>query len=115
MCTSQPAAGRVSSLDEPQAGGSARPAWTLAVWRPDLSRVLEESVEAVYGPWRESGQAGPPDPDEPHELDMTQIFRRALSGGLRVHGVRVSDRPFLDVGDPGRLAEALRRAELPRP
>lgn len=84
------------------------PTWTLAVWRADMSRFLEGVVDARY-----MHPDGPTGTDT--ELGMTDVFVAALDAGYRVHSVRVSDVPFLDIGDPDRLAEARRRAELEAP
>ncbi|MDX1579010.1 MAG: NTP transferase domain-containing protein, partial [Gemmatimonadota bacterium] len=100
-------AGRVLGFSGPGGVTGDRPAWTLAVWRPTVSRWIERAVEARYGAGaRADAGAG--------ELGMTEVFRGAIAAGLRFRGLEVSPAPFLDVGDPERLAEARRRAEVAR-
>ena len=86
------------------------PAWTLAVWRPVFSRLLEQEVEDRYGAEAvaapERRHRGGPD----GELGLTEILERAVDSGMRVVGEQISEHPFLDIGEPERLAKALRRA-----
>ena len=87
------------------------PAWMLAVWRPVFSRVLEREVDARYGSG--AGAARIPDGagESLAELGLTEVLTVAIEVGLTVVGERVSERPFFDIGEPHRLAEALRRVE----
>ena len=94
----------VSGL-EPADRAAGLPTWTLAVWRPTFSRLLEREVAMRYGPW-----AGDVRRDE---LSMSEVFALAIEAGQSIAGVRLSGRPFLDIGDPDRLAAA-RRACRPR-
>ncbi|MDH3735276.1 MAG: hypothetical protein OEU54_17225 [Gemmatimonadota bacterium] len=86
---------------EPAERAAGLPTWTLAVWRPSFSRLLEREVALRYGPWTGDTPRG--------ELSMTPVLALALEAGQSIVGVEVSDRPFLDIGEPARL-EAARRA-----
>lgn len=95
--------GRVVGF-EPAETAADMPTWTLAVWRPSFSRLLEREVALRYGPWTGITPDG--------ELAITPILALALESGLEIASVRISDRPFLDIGEPGRL-EAARAACRP--
>lgn len=95
--------GRVLGF-EPAGTAADMPTWTLAVWRPSFSRLLEREVALRYGPWTGVTPDG--------ELAITPILALAIESGLEIVGVRISDRPFLDIGEPGRL-EAARAACRP--
>jgi hypothetical protein len=43
---------------------------------------------------------------EENELFVGDIVRAAMEGGLRVHGIRVSEQPFLDIGTRDDLSRA---------
>ncbi len=95
--------GRVVGF-EPARPADGLPTWTLAVWRPVFSRLLEREVAHRYGPWTGETSQG--------ELSMTQVFALALEAGLSMISVRISDTPFLDIGEPGRLQAARAAAGL---
>lgn len=95
--------GRVSGF-EPAASAGGLSTWTLAVWRPSFSRFLEREVALRYGPWSGATPSG--------ELAMTPVLALALEAGMEIAALQVSDRPFLDIGEPGRL-EAARAACRP--
>ena len=89
---------------EPAASAAGLSTWTLAVWRPSFSRFLVREVALRYGPWSGATPSG--------ELAMTPVLALALEAGLEVTAARVSDEPFLDIGEPARL-EAARAACRP--
>jgi glucose-1-phosphate thymidylyltransferase len=95
--------GRVLGF-EPAHVADGLPTWTLAVWTPPFSRLLEGEVAHRYGPWTGEAAQG--------ELSMSQAFALALQAGLSMVSVRISDEPFLDIGDPGRLEAARAAAGL---
>lgn len=91
--------GRVAAVEPRPEPRDDRPAWALAVWSPRftgfLRRRVEEGLRAPAG-----GDAGAP---------VGDVVQAALEAGLTVEGEVVSGEPFLDIGEPERLAEALRR------
>ncbi len=100
--------GVVVAIDPNPVDADERPTWTLAVWRPSFSRFLVDRVkEADAG-------AAPGEPERvsearTSELSVGALIQIAIERGLRVESVQVSETPFLDIGDPERLAEARRR------
>jgi len=93
--------GRISGFLAPDAAAE-NPQWTLAVWRPVFSRMIEGLAHDF--------ELAPRRP----ELGMTGVIEFALERGLRVDGVVLSDEPFFDIGAPDRLEAALRRARPDR-
>jgi dTDP-glucose pyrophosphorylase len=43
------------------------------------------------------------------ELFVGDVFNKAIQEGLKVEGVLVSDKPFLDIGTGDELLEAIKR------
>lgn len=117
----RPPGGPPASVGDAPGSGSVQPGagvdpapeartwtWTLAVWGPTFTRWLHELVAA------RDGAHGKVDADAGggagrEELVMGRVMRLALEHGFRIEGVPVAERPFLDVGDPARLARAARR------
>jgi glucose-1-phosphate thymidylyltransferase len=79
----------------PEAG--LRYSWAIAVWGPNFTRFLHDYV-------RENKRAAA----EGAELSAGHAFQAALQAGLRVSGVVAAERPYLDVGTPEGLREAIR-------
>lgn len=71
--------------------------WGIAVWQPRFTDFMHEYVAAQT---TDTGEG---------ELSVGHVIQAAIDGGMRVLGVRVSDRPFLDVGTPDDLARAVQR------
>jgi glucose-1-phosphate thymidylyltransferase len=73
-----------------------RHSWAIAVWGPNFTQFLHHYVvekKATVG--------------EGVELSAGHAFQAAIEGGLRVSGVVVGDRPYLDIGTPDGLREAI--------
>ncbi len=105
--------GAVARIDPRPDEADGRPTWTLAVWRPAFSRLLARSAGATgektpEGRSPEYGRAA-----SSNELTVGAVIQAAIDRGMRVEGVRVSETPFLDIGDPKRLEEARRRVARP--
>ena len=72
--------------------------WGIAVWTPVFSdfmhQYLAESKEkAIHQP----------------ELFMGDVLNKAIQEGIKVEGVLISDKPFLDIGTGDDLLKAIRR------
>ena len=72
--------------------------WAIAVWTPVFSRFMHEYLSAI-----EEKAARQP------ELFVGDVFNAAIQEGLKVEGVLVSDKPFLDIGTGDELFEAVKR------
>lgn len=75
-----------------------RYSWGIAVWTPVFSdfmhQYLAESKEkAIHRP----------------ELFMGDVLNKAIQEGIKVEGVFISDKPFLDIGTGDDLLKAVRR------
>lgn len=87
------AGGEVREIEVRPAASSLRYNWLLAVWSPSFTRFLHREVAAS------AGTVG--------ELQLGEIFRRALAAGVAVEGVPFATGSYLDVGTPADLRRAL--------
>jgi glucose-1-phosphate thymidylyltransferase len=85
-------------VTEPSDGGLRR-TWGIAAWRPVFTEYIHEYVLA-----RKDSAASSP------ELIAGHIMEKAVSDGLHIEAMVISDTPYLDIGTPAGLSEALRRA-----
>ena len=92
--------GRIASVSRSGAPVAGTWTWGLAAWTPRFSRFLIDAVEELA-----------PDPAAATGFDFAHLFQAAQDCGLRIGSCVVSERPFVDVGTPDGLAEALRRLE----
>src|SRR5574341_2124416 len=74
--------------------------WDIAVWTP----VFSEFLHAYLADQPASSAV-------PHraELSVGDVVRAAIAAGLVVKGLPVSDEPYLDIGRPEGLTQALER------
>ena len=79
-------------------GSDLRYFWGIAVWTPIFSnfmhQYLAESKEKAI---------------HQRELFVGDVLNKAIEQGIRVEGVIISDRPFLDIGTGDDLLKAVRR------
>ena len=68
-------------------------AWPLAVWTPVFTSFLHEFLRGKNEP-----------PGSGKELQVADVFNAAISAGLDVRAVPISNHPFVDIGSPGGLA-----------
>jgi len=74
--------------------------WDIAVWTP----VFTEFLHAYLADQRASAMVL-----NRVELSVGHVIRAAISAGLIVKGLAVSDEPYLDIGCPEGLTRALER------
>ena len=90
--------GRVSRIEIKPSVTSLRYSWGIAVWRPRFSRFMHEFLNSVE------------DPGSQHkEWYVGHVIDAAIKAGLRIDGVPVSKQPFLDIGTPDDLLQAIHR------
>jgi len=89
--------GRVEAVDPRAAVEDPRETWALAVWKPEFGSFLHELLKTS-----EPSEIGQPEPV------MGDVINAALAAGIEVGGMKVSDRPFLDIGTPRGLEHARR-------
>jgi glucose-1-phosphate thymidylyltransferase len=103
--------GRVVRIEVKPKKTSLEDTWGIAVWAPAFTEFLHEHLEAAGRKAARQGLAAP-------EAYVGEVIQAAMGEGLRVEAVRVSRTPYLDVGTPGNLLEAVKRyssARAPRP
>lgn len=74
--------------------------WGIAVWTPSFSRFMHQLINRVRG---EAGRRS--------EWSINEVINEGIQSGLKVQGIHVSQRPFLDIGTPEGLAQALLQYE----
>lgn len=76
--------------------------WLIAAWRPPLTAFVHAQLaDGVPAPRHAGG-----------ELQLGELFRRALGAGLRVVGLPFPAGSYQDLGTPEGLASAWRRVRL---
>lgn len=70
--------------------------WAIAVWTPVFTQFLHEHVAAC----KLSAAKQP-------ELSVGDVIQAAIRNGLRAQGIRVSQKPYLDIGTPEDLVRAV--------
>jgi glucose-1-phosphate thymidylyltransferase len=75
-----------------------RYSWDVAVWSPTFTEFLHQHLAAL------TVSAG-----SRSELSVGEVIQAAIAANLRVKGLPISEQPYLDIGTPSGLAEALRR------
>ena len=90
---------RLGVLDE-----TLKYSWAVATWGPAFTEFLHEFT----GRRRHL-------PANSAELSVGHAMNEAIKSGLAVQSTVLSEMPYLDIGTPAGLAEALRRAASPAP
>jgi glucose-1-phosphate thymidylyltransferase len=90
--------GRVRDLIIRPTQTGLRYSWDVAVWTPTFTEFLHQYVARN----KASTVLSP-------ELSVGEVIQAAIRQNLRVDGLQVSEEPYLDIGTPHGLAEALRR------
>ena len=93
--------GSVLRIDTHAGSLDLRPSWCLALWAPSFTAFLLQHVRST-APGRAAERRSRP---------VGDLLQAAVAGGLRIQAEQLSSRPFVDIGTPEGLAEALRRPE----
>ena len=75
-----------------------RYSWGIAIWKPVFTHFMHEYLAAM----KETAAQQP-------ELFMGDVFNAAIREGLKIEGVLISDKPFLDIGTGDDLLKAVKR------
>ena len=86
--------GRIEQIVVKPAHTTLRQTWGIAVWTPTFTQFLHDRLSQA------------PAPGEGTELHVGNLIQAAIEAGMRVEGLVVSGRPFLDIGVPEHLAQA---------
>ena len=70
--------------------------WGIGVWTPSFSQFMHELINKVRG-----------EASSRSEWTMSEVINEGIQSGLKVQGIQVSQKPFLDIGTPEGLAQAL--------
>ena len=89
--------GRVKRLILRPESSTLRLTWGIAVWGPSFTDFLHKHLVTVEQP-AATGR----------ELSMGDVFNSAISSGLRVESIISSNDPYLDIGTPGDLVNAVK-------
>ena len=72
--------------------------WAVAVWTPVFTKFLHDYVDRHHSR-----------SEYLEELSVGHAIQASIEAGIRVESVVVSEEPYLDIGTPDDLAEAIRR------
>jgi glucose-1-phosphate thymidylyltransferase len=87
--------GRVAQILIKPTQTALRETWGIAVWTPAFTEFLHAHLKQR------------PETTEGTELHVGNVIQAAIEAGMRVEGLTVSERPFLDIGLPEHLAQAV--------
>jgi glucose-1-phosphate thymidylyltransferase len=76
-----------------------RYSWAIAVWSPDFTRFLHDYA-----------RDNKPTADQNPELSAGHAIQAAIRAGLKVVALILNETPYLDMGTPEGLREAMKRA-----
>jgi glucose-1-phosphate thymidylyltransferase len=71
--------------------------WGISVWRPTFTDFMHNYLLEI----KESAATQP-------ELHMGDVFQAAISKGLMIEGLEVSNKPFIDIGTSDDLLRAIK-------
>jgi glucose-1-phosphate thymidylyltransferase len=96
--------GRVRKIVKNTGPTRLRYTWGIAAWTPVFTKYLHEKLRGFdTATFSEK------------ELFISDIVNFAIQDGLLVEAVRVSEKPFIDIGTPAGLARARARDGFSRP
>jgi glucose-1-phosphate thymidylyltransferase len=90
--------GRIEKLVIKPQQTNLRYSWAVAVWAPVFTNFMHEYLDVC----QETAAQQP-------EMFVGDVFNAAIQEGLRVEGVVISDKPYLDIGTGDDLLKAVKR------
>jgi glucose-1-phosphate thymidylyltransferase len=67
--------------------------WAIALWKPNFTRFLHDYVaDRKFVAW-----------EHDKELSAGHVIKAAMTAGLRIEGLVISNEPYLDIGTPEDL------------
>jgi glucose-1-phosphate thymidylyltransferase len=87
--------GRIAHIQPKPKQTALKHTWGIALWTPVFTRFMHELLARLPLP-----------PTDSKELFVGDVIQAGIESGLRVEGIHVSDKPFLDIGTPENLARA---------
>jgi glucose-1-phosphate thymidylyltransferase len=89
--------GEVREIILRPAESALRYSWAIAQWNPNFTEFLHDYVRAM----KTEAQA--------FELSAGHAIQAAIRSGLKVEGLIVNEKPYLDIGTPDGLRQALKQ------
>lgn len=89
--------GRIARILPKPSKTSLKHTWGIAVWAPPFTEFLHEYLARLPVPTEKKS-----------ELFVGNVIQAGIDSGLRVEGIHVSDKPFVDIGLPENLGRVLR-------
>ena len=90
--------GRIERIVIKAQQSDLRYSWGIAVWTPVFTNFMHEYLAGC----KEAASQHP-------EMFVGDVFNKAIQEGIRVEGVFISDKPFLDIGTGDDLLKAVKR------
>lgn len=95
--------GRVRRIEVKPMRTSLSWTWGIAAWTPRFTEFLHRHLRDSAAALRETAGEIP-------EAYVGEVIQAAIDDGLSVEGIPVSRSPYLDIGTPPSLREAIRRS-----
>lgn len=89
--------GRIAKIISKPAHTTLTHTWGIAVWTPRFTEFLHDYLVGLPVPTENQA-----------ELFIGDVMQAGINKGLRVEGIHISDKPFLDIGLPENLARVLK-------
>jgi glucose-1-phosphate thymidylyltransferase len=75
--------------------------WIFAIWKPDFTLFMHDYLKHNLAERQKNATQS--------EIHLGHVIQAAIENGLSVFGHPFSEFNFIDVGDPGSLAQALKK------
>mgnify|MGYP002777010452 CR=1 FL=1 len=96
--------GRVRQIIEKPAQSDLKYSWCAAVWKPSFTEFLHQFVAGLEAERSRNRSS------VPREVPIGDVIQAAIDAGLQVEAEICDREPYLDIGTPADLQQALRRS-----
>jgi glucose-1-phosphate thymidylyltransferase len=92
---------RVTRIEIKPAETSLHYTWGLAVWTPAFSQFMHDFL-IRHRPNMEENKN---EASATQEIFLGNVIQAAIENGLKVEAVKISDKPYIDIGTPDNLVK----------
>lgn len=95
--------GRVKQIIEKPAQSDLKYSWCAAVWKPSFTQFIHQFVTQLEAERSRHNSAAP------REVPFGDVIQAAIDAGLQVEAEICDRQPYLDIGTPADLQQAIQR------